>query len=183
MAESILGVSKITLFGRVVDDIAIKPAGKKKFARVYGFTYGGAYFDLSGPTMFLVEGDGIAANKVKEPGPGYDDDDPFYKDLKAWTCDQNDSTVRLWNVEDGTELRRYQDHLSHVYCVKFVDGGSKLATASADGTVQFLDLKTGDRPERITQQELESETGLRLEGDHLKPITKRVQWHIESTTR
>ena len=95
MAESILGVSKITLFGRVVDDIAIKPAGKKKFARVYGFTYGGAYFDLSGPTMFLVEGDGIAANKVKEPGPGYDDDDPFYKDLKAWTCDQNDSTVRL----------------------------------------------------------------------------------------
>ena len=95
MAESILNVSKVTLFGRVVEDIVPKPAGKKKFARVYGFSYGGLYFDLAGPTMFLVEGDGVAASKVKEPGPGLDDDDPFYMDLKAWTCEQNDTTVRL----------------------------------------------------------------------------------------
>lgn len=95
MAETILDVSKITLFGRVVEDIAPKPAGKKKFARIYGFSYCGVYLDLAGPTMFMVEGDGVAASKVAEPGPGLDDDDPFYLDLKAWTCDQSDATVRL----------------------------------------------------------------------------------------
>ena len=95
MAETILNASNVTLFGRVVEDIVPKPAGKKKFARIYGFSYGGVYFDLAGPTMFLVEGDGVKANTVKEPGPGMDDDDPFYLDLRAWTTDQNEKTVRL----------------------------------------------------------------------------------------
>jgi len=47
MAESILDVTNITLFGRVVDDIAVssKPASKKKFARIYGFASTTTFLD------------------------------------------------------------------------------------------------------------------------------------------
>jgi len=95
MAESILGVSNITLFGRVVDDIAVSAkTSKKKFARIYGFSHAGVYYDMMTPTLFLVEGTGVDADKVKEPGPD-SDDKPFYEDLKAWTCSETDATVRL----------------------------------------------------------------------------------------
>lgn len=96
MSESILGLTNIVLFGRVVNDISVsgKAHPKKKFARIYGFSHGGVYYNIVGPTMFLVEGDGDEAHKVKEPGPD-PDDKPFYDDLRAWTCNQADATVRL----------------------------------------------------------------------------------------
>jgi len=42
----------------------------------------------------LVDGAGTSAKGVSEPGPD-SDDGPFYDDLKAWTVDQVDTTVRL----------------------------------------------------------------------------------------
>lgn len=95
MTESILGGSDITLFGRVVDDIKVSAAGsKKKFARIYGFSYSGVYYDMMTPTIFLVEGGGIPAKDSKEPGPD-SEDKPFYAELKAWTCTEAETTVRL----------------------------------------------------------------------------------------
>ena len=91
----------------------------------------------------------------------------------------SDSTVRLWDAEDGTELRRFESHTSNVYCVKYIDGGNRLVTASADGTVRFHDLTASDRPEQVTQKQLHSQTGLMLDGDHIRPIPKHVLWHIE----
>lgn len=96
MGESILDVTNITMFGRVVDDISIsaKSASKKKLARIYGFSYGGVYYDIMGPTLFLVDGNGVSAKSVSEPGPD-SDDEAFYDDLKAWTQSETDTTVRL----------------------------------------------------------------------------------------
>lgn len=95
MPESILGGTTITLFGRVVDDIKVSASSsKKKFARIYGFSHGGVYYDLMAPTIFLVEGNGKPAGDIKEPGPD-SDDGPFYLELKAWTCAEDEKTVRL----------------------------------------------------------------------------------------
>ncbi len=96
MSESILDLSNIVLFGRVVNDISAsgKAHSKKQFARIYGFSHGGVYYNIVGPTMFLVEGDGVKAKTITEPGPD-PDDKPFYDDLMAWTCNQVDTTVRL----------------------------------------------------------------------------------------
>ena len=91
----------------------------------------------------------------------------------------SDFTVRLWDTRDGTEVRRFQDHTDDVYSVKFIDDGRQLITASADGTIQFIDLSRGDEKKEISVQQLEAETGMRLEGEHLRLIPNRVQWHVE----
>lgn len=84
-----------------------------RFARIYGFSYEGAYYDLPTPTLFLVHGDGVEASKaikVKEiPGgeslaraPGSVSrtglaamDFQFAKDLRVWSYDQADYTIRM----------------------------------------------------------------------------------------
>lgn len=119
MPETLLSGSSITLFGRVVDDLDVKPArsappetpkGLKsdlqvqldkpggndpKFARIYGFSYGGVYYEILRPTLFLVHGDGADGTKVEQPGPDTEDV-PFYgKSLRAWAYDHADQTIRL----------------------------------------------------------------------------------------
>lgn len=127
MTESLLNTSSITLFGRVLDDISISapkapaetPSGivsdlqqaldnrigtkassdKAQFARVYGFSYGGVYHEILRPMLFLVHGDGVGSRDVKQPGPDTEDS-PFYEDLRAWTYDHADQTMRL-DVDSG----------------------------------------------------------------------------------
>lgn len=123
MTESLLSGSSITLFGRIVEDLSIAtsrdapaetPRGivsdlqeqlenrigtkaspdKAQLARIYGFSYGGVYYEILRPTIYLVHGDGVPAPKVKQPGPDTEDT-PFYDDLKAWAYDQSDHTIRL----------------------------------------------------------------------------------------
>jgi hypothetical protein len=85
-----------------------------KFARIYGFSYEGTFYDLPRPVIFLVHADGqFAADNKAGSGPrparapretnltglaaaGFD----FADELKVWSYDQADYTIRM-DVETG----------------------------------------------------------------------------------
>ena len=77
MSERLLSFSEVILYGRLVEDLQIvesgsgdskgKGGGKNPpkelsgvknptFARIYGFSYDGAYYELPSPALFLVDG-------------------------------------------------------------------------------------------------------------------------------
>ena len=105
MAETIKSLSSVVLFGKVVEDLEVKEtevkADNKKstkkpnLARIYGFSYEGAYYEMDTPTLLLVHGPGERAMDEEVAGPGLDDDDNFYKSLKSWTYQRSDKTMRL----------------------------------------------------------------------------------------
>jgi hypothetical protein len=86
-----------------------------RFARIYGFSYEGSYYDLPRPVLFLVHGDGDLVTReppdpytptgVRAPGPmsltglaaaGFD----FADGLRVWSYDKADYTIRM-DVETG----------------------------------------------------------------------------------
>ncbi|MCP4316188.1 MAG: hypothetical protein GY789_09260 [Hyphomicrobiales bacterium] len=71
-----------------------------RFARIYGFSYEGAYFEVGVPVLFLVHGDGVAPGDIKVPGPDPEDKN-FYNELRAWSYDRSDETMRL-DIDSGT---------------------------------------------------------------------------------
>ncbi|MEM1288709.1 MAG: pentapeptide repeat-containing protein [Pseudomonadota bacterium] len=107
MTEKLQAQADVVLFGKLVEDVTIKapaktaPADKPGFARIYGFSFGGAYYEMGSATLMLVHGPGDAATGVAVPGPGLDDDDPFYKSLMCWTYAKSTQTTRL-DVDSGT---------------------------------------------------------------------------------
>ena len=91
MAETLLSPSNILLYGRVVDDLSIHEsahggpshspfivpraggdrdlehqltAANAAIARIYSFSYEGAYYDLPRPALFLVHGQGLLVTTV-----------------------------------------------------------------------------------------------------------------------
>ena len=108
MKESLNTSAHIVLFGREVDDLAVVSAGRAnqvlsktegQFARIYGFTYDGVYFEIPTPVLFMVKGKGEKADSVPVPGP-HPRDKKFFADLRAWVVKQSDETVRL-DVDQG----------------------------------------------------------------------------------
>ncbi|MDW3223135.1 MAG: hypothetical protein R8G34_09665 [Paracoccaceae bacterium] len=109
MSESIFASSSIVLFGREVDDLAvIKKAAatattfskdKNQFARIYGFTYDGTYYEIPTPVLFMTSSKGVKASTVDVPGPN-PKEKKFFESLLAWTVSQKDETVRL-DVDQG----------------------------------------------------------------------------------
>ncbi|MBX3581123.1 MAG: hypothetical protein KF810_04410 [Rhizobiaceae bacterium] len=84
-----------------------------RFARIYGFSFDGTYYDLPRPTLFLVHGLGFFAseaggsvpNRARAPrtpeltGVAALDFD-FGDDLRVWYYDKSDYTVRM-DVDTG----------------------------------------------------------------------------------
>ncbi|MCV3272841.1 hypothetical protein [Roseobacter sinensis] len=110
MKETIYTSSKIVLFGREVDDLAIvsRSGDDKKtlafkddtlLARIYGFTYDGIYMELATPVLFTVKDNSEKADAVPVPGPN-PRDKKFFADLRAWIVDKSTDTVRL-DVDQG----------------------------------------------------------------------------------
>ena len=69
----------------------------------------------------------------------------FSPNSKVLASSSGDKSVRLWNVEDGTELS-ISPLLGHSYGVnscRFSPFGTLLATASTDGNVHLWDVNTG----------------------------------------
>jgi len=67
----------------------------------------------------------------------------------------DDRTVRLWDVQTGTEIAVFQGHSDEVNSVVFSPDGGRLASASDDGTVQLWDAQTYARIS-VLQKQLES---------------------------
>jgi uncharacterized protein YjbI with pentapeptide repeats len=123
MAETLLTPSSIKLFGRVVtslkfsNDTASGPgfnnflqkqlAGKDaQFARIYGFSFEGAYYALPRPSMFLVHGEG--SNIGNNPNfDGWSNLNQAGVMAREWDFSAsannpgNPSDIRFWEYEKG----------------------------------------------------------------------------------
>jgi WD40 repeat protein len=65
--------------------------------------------------------------------------------LARWGGVTSSSSNHLWNVETGTVISSaLEDYGSDIQLLAFSPDGSKLASASWDGTVRSWDVKTGD---------------------------------------
>lgn len=60
-----------------------------------------------------------------------------------------DSTVRLWEVATGAELRSFAGHSFDVWSAAFSPDGRTILTGSADKTVRLWDAATGDELRRF----------------------------------
>ncbi|MCL6282676.1 hypothetical protein M3P21_03955 [Ruegeria sp. 2012CJ41-6] len=175
VGESLLSFSEVLLFGRLVDDLTYKNtknnpksrnrfleeqieecdddnSGKANFARIYGFSYDGVYFELPAPALFLVRGPGKPVNEIKDkdgnvienaPGdlasrapndPGRTGvaaaDFQFSNDVKVWDYDKSDYTIRM-DVMNG----QFEEVLLDVYFgVELPSmGGAKVSGAKVSG--------------------------------------------------
>lgn len=138
MNESIYTSAYIVLFGRLVDDLSITSTAQatadhshadKQFARIYGFSHDGAYYEIPTPVLFLVKGPGEKAEDMPVPGPN-PRDKKFVADLCAWKVARTDDTVRL-DVEQG----KYQDILLDIGIEGAGTGvsGAKVSGAKVSG--------------------------------------------------
>src|SRR5262249_15690893 len=89
-------------------------AGKEpQIARIYGFSYEGHYYDLARPSLFLVHGPGVQADRpARDPRAAKAPDrtnrfgvaataKSFPEDMRGGSYDKGDFSVRL-DVETGT---------------------------------------------------------------------------------
>ena len=94
MAETLLGISEVVLYGEKVTDMTFKDKKGdpvRNFVRVFGFRYEGSYFDLDTPTIMLLEGNGTAPNKSTP----LEVKNSLSSDIKEWVCDKSDHSARL----------------------------------------------------------------------------------------
>ncbi|MGC3940124.1 hypothetical protein ACOTTU_20165 [Roseobacter sp. EG26] len=103
MSETLYTSEAVVLFGREVEDLAVVSVTsgdnvlskkEEQFARIYGFTYDGVYYEIPTPVLYLVKGDSEKAADVAVPGPN-EKNVKFFKELRAWTVKRTDETVRL----------------------------------------------------------------------------------------
>jgi WD40 repeat protein len=68
----------------------------------------------------------------------------FSPDGKSIASASHDFTAKLWDAEDGSELRTFSGHQDFVLGIAFSPDGRRLATASRDGTIRIWDVATGE---------------------------------------
>ena len=64
----------------------------------------------------------------------------FSGDGKQVVSGSRDKTVRVWDVESGAELRKFEGHTSSVYSVSFLGDGKQVVSGSWDKTVRVCDV-------------------------------------------
>src|SRR5262245_50076591 len=52
----------------------------------------------------------------------------------------SDGTLRLWDLEAGTQVRRFFGHTGQVWCVAFSPDGRQALSGSKDQTVRLWDV-------------------------------------------
>lgn len=95
MAETLLSISEVLLYGEKVADMTYKDKKGdpiKRFIRVFGFGFEGGYYALDAPIIMLLAGNGVSITDKNTPK---DVKDSFATDIKLWTLDKSDSSVRL----------------------------------------------------------------------------------------
>jgi hypothetical protein len=171
MPETLLSPSNVLLYGKIVEDLQIvqvknnprhspfivaRTGGNSElesqlsektapyFARIYGFSYEGTYYDMPQPPLFLVHGEGepVTMNSPAKEGaeratnPARSPPDPslggvaaaefqFSDGLRAWSYDKCDHTIRM-DVEAG----EFQDVLLSSF---FGNSGPAVSGAHVSG--------------------------------------------------
>jgi hypothetical protein len=133
MTETLLSISEVLLYGQVLTDMEYsydKPAkGQKdralesafklgpdtKFARIFGFSYEGGYYDMDAPIIMTVNGKGEG---IKTSNPPKDVENAFANDMRVWSYDKSDSSIRL-----DTLAGTIEDILLEVEIGGGMDGG------------------------------------------------------------
>lgn len=114
------------------------PNAKPRYAKIYGFSYEGHYYDLGRPALFLVHGPGDLVTQENAPQNGSAAPHParaprhpqlsglaaqafgFTDDIRVWSYDKGDYTVRM-DVETGRfeqlllEVELEEDELASFY--------------------------------------------------------------------
>ena len=110
-----------------------KPDSEPRYAKIYGFSYEGHYYDLGRPALFLVHGEGklVTENNDDDPHRARAPRHPklsglaaqefgFTDDIRVWSYDQGDYTIRM-DVETGRfeqlllEVELDQEELASFY--------------------------------------------------------------------
>jgi WD40 repeat protein/serine/threonine protein kinase len=73
----------------------------------------------------------------------------FSPDGRTLASPSHDGTIRLWDMETGEELQRFEGHVARVWDVTFSPSGDRIATASGDQTARIWDIETGDEIHRL----------------------------------
>lgn len=66
----------------------------------------------------------------------------------------NDLRVKLWRMSDGTPVREFSGHESHVYNVAFHPNGARLVSCDLKGTLIDWDVATGAEARRLAAPDL-----------------------------
>ncbi|MEX0302104.1 MAG: hypothetical protein AB3N24_06740 [Leisingera sp.] len=154
MAETLLSFSEVLLFGRLVEDLKIKDVNRKgrpgsngllskqladekdpRFARIYGFSYEGTFFQLPEPIILLVHGKGkdafadsgeFSRSPLDPSRSGVASAEFQIADgIKTWEYDKADYTIRM-DLMTGM----FEQVLLDVY---FGSGGAGVSGAKVSG--------------------------------------------------
>ena len=68
----------------------------------------------------------------------------FSPDGKMLASAGDDDTLRLWNVEEGSEIKSITEHSNDVHSVVFSPDGKTLASGSKDNTIKLVEIPSGD---------------------------------------
>ncbi|HEY2466576.1 MAG TPA: TIR domain-containing protein [Terracidiphilus sp.] len=97
-----------------------------------------------GSTRIWLLASGNQLHELVDEGPVHSVTfSPDGKNLATVTI--STTTVKIWDVISGREVRTFGDHASSVFAVAYSPDGSKLVTASIDKTARLWDPATGKR--------------------------------------
>ena len=93
----------------------------------------------------------------------------FCPDGKTLASGSQDSTIKLWDVVSGQQLRTLSGRASSVQTVAFSPDGKTLASGSQDGAIKLWDIASG--------QELRTLNGDAGEAETVASPLRARRWH------